>query len=131
MARAVYKKADIYLLDDPLSAVDAQVGKQIFEECILGYLSDKIVILATHQLQYMKKVDKILVMDQGQVMGTGDFEQMKQARSNFAKMMEEQLPLASTSQEGDANIQKILNKLSVNSALSMSVIDPEGQQVTK
>lgn len=131
LARAVYKKADIYLLDDPLSAVDAQVGKQIFEECILGYLSDKIVILATHQLQYMKKVDRILLMDQGRIVGRGDFNQLKESRQTFAKMMEEQLPLSSTTPEEEVNVQSILHKLSVNSALSMSTIDPEGQLVSR
>lgn len=129
LARAIYKKADIYLLDDPLSAVDAQVGKQIFDECILGYLSDKIVVLATHQLQYMKKVDRILLMDQGMIVGGGDFNQLKETRSAFARMMDEQLPVSSTTPKEAVKVQSILNKLSVNSALSMSVIDPEGQQV--
>jgi len=50
LARAIYSEADIYLLDDPLSAVDPQVASKIFEKCITGYLKDKLVILATHQL---------------------------------------------------------------------------------
>lgn len=130
LARAVYRKADIYLFDDPLSAVDAQVGKQIFEECFLDFLSDKIVVLATHQLQYMKKVDRIVLMDQGKILGMGNYNQLKATALNFAMMMEEQLPSASTSsEEAVSNVQNILNKLSVNSQLSMSLIDPEGQQV--
>jgi len=48
LARAVYSDADIYLLDDPLSAVDPQVAHDIFENCISGVLKDKIVILVTH-----------------------------------------------------------------------------------
>lgn len=51
MARAVYSNRDIFLLDDPLSAVDAHVGKHIFEECIKKELKGKSVILVTHQLQ--------------------------------------------------------------------------------
>lgn len=50
LARAVYADADIYLLDDPLSAVDPQVAKDIFNDCIRHELKDKIVILVTHQI---------------------------------------------------------------------------------
>uniref|UniRef100_A0A8C7JJH3 Multidrug resistance-associated protein 4 n=1 Tax=Oncorhynchus kisutch TaxID=8019 RepID=A0A8C7JJH3_ONCKI len=61
LARAVYQDADIYLLDDPLSAVDAEVGKHLFE-CICGLLRKKPRILVTHQLQYLKAADQILVL---------------------------------------------------------------------
>lgn len=63
LARAIYRQADIYLLDDPLSAVDTHVGKHLFEECINRYLSGKTRILVTHQLQYLKKADHIVVLD--------------------------------------------------------------------
>jgi len=53
----VYKQADIYLLDDPLSAVDTHVGKALFEQCITGFLRNKTVVLVTHQLQYLKDVN--------------------------------------------------------------------------
>ncbi|XP_033225085.1 probable multidrug resistance-associated protein lethal(2)03659 isoform X2 [Belonocnema kinseyi] len=67
LARAVYLDADIYLLDDPLSAVDTHVGRKIFEDCICGYLKGKTRILVTHQLQYLKTVDRILVLNRGLV----------------------------------------------------------------
>ena len=50
LARAVYSDADIYLLDDPLSAVDPEVAHAIFTECITGHLKSKLVVLVTHQL---------------------------------------------------------------------------------
>ncbi|KAF2894003.1 hypothetical protein ILUMI_12173 [Ignelater luminosus] len=63
LARAVYRDADIYLLDDPLSAVDTHVGKHLFEECIVDFLKGKTRILVTHQMQYMKKVDHLIVLN--------------------------------------------------------------------
>lgn len=63
LARAVYARAEIYLLDDPLSAVDTHVGKHLFEECIKKYLHDKTRILVTHQLQFLKQADLIIVMN--------------------------------------------------------------------
>lgn len=65
LARAVYKQAEIYLLDDPLSAVDTHVGKQLFKQCITGYLKHKIVILVTHQIQYLQEVHNILYLEDG------------------------------------------------------------------
>lgn len=65
LARAVYKQADIYLLDDPLSAVDTHVGKELFKQCITGYLKNKIVILVTHQIQHLQDVHRILYLEDG------------------------------------------------------------------
>lgn len=67
LARALYKQADIYLLDDPLSAVDAHVSKHLFEECVQLYLANKTRVLATHQLQYIKGVDAIILLEQGKM----------------------------------------------------------------
>lgn len=61
-SRAIYSDADIYLLDDPLSAVDAHVGRHIFDNCIMKYLRHKVRILVTHQVQYLKEGFKILVL---------------------------------------------------------------------
>ena len=71
LARAVYSDADIYLLDDPLSAVDTKVGRKLFENCVLGHLSGRIRLLATHQLQYLKDVARIIVMENGLVSHEG------------------------------------------------------------
>ena len=79
LARAVYFDADIYLLDDPLSAVDAKVGKHIFEKCISGVLSNKIRILVTHQLQYLKNADYIVILDKGTIVKEGEYSEMKES----------------------------------------------------
>ena len=74
LARAVYQVAEIYLLDDPLSAVDMKVGREIFDNCVRGFLSDKIVVLVTHQIQYVKQADMIVVMREGYVCCQGCYE---------------------------------------------------------
>ncbi|XP_065897571.1 ATP-binding cassette sub-family C member 4-like [Dysidea avara] len=76
LARAVYRDSDIMLLDDPLSAVDAAVSRHLFDECICGVLSDKLVVLVTHQLQYAQHANSILVLKEGCVQGYGSYEQL-------------------------------------------------------
>ena len=76
LARAVYSDADIYLLDDPLSAVDTKVGRRLFENCILGHLSGRIRLLVTHQLQYLKDVDLVIVMDNGSIAHQGVYAEI-------------------------------------------------------
>ncbi|KAJ7299120.1 hypothetical protein O6H91_Y301800 [Diphasiastrum complanatum] len=62
LARALYQDADIYLLDDPFSAVDAQTGSSLFQNCIMGALANKTVILVTHQVEFLPAFDVILVL---------------------------------------------------------------------
>ncbi|KAJ3322997.1 hypothetical protein HDV06_002443 [Boothiomyces sp. JEL0866] len=76
LARCLYSDADIYLLDDPLAALDAYVGKQVFEQAIKKKLAKKTVLLATHQLQYMQQMDKIIVLDGGRVAEYGTFKEL-------------------------------------------------------
>lgn len=86
MARAIYRDTDIYLLDDPLSAVDSNVSRSIFEKVIKDFLKGKTVVLVTHQLQYLKEVDQIVCLDQGKVSFDGSFEDFKNVKETFAKM---------------------------------------------
>ncbi|XP_055678762.1 ATP-binding cassette sub-family C member 4-like [Lutzomyia longipalpis] len=85
LARAIYRRADIYLLDDPLSAVDTQVGKHIFERCIRRFLADKIVILVTHQLQYLKDIGHIVLLSGGRVEMQGSYDEIR--RSNLESFL--------------------------------------------
>lgn len=62
LARALYRRADAYLLDDPLAAVDAKVASHIFDQAILGFLKDKTVLLATHQLQFLRHANRVLLV---------------------------------------------------------------------
>ncbi|XP_051158018.1 ATP-binding cassette subfamily C member 4-like [Leptopilina boulardi] len=87
LARAVYRQADIYLFDDPLSAVDAHVGKHLFEECMKHYLSGKTRILATHQLQYIKGVDAIILLDQGKMQFYKNYQQLLQSHPEYMPLI--------------------------------------------
>lgn len=89
LARAIYKNADIYLLDDPLSAVDANVGKHLYEKCIKGFLSNKICILITHQLQYLSSADKIIIMKDGKIELEGKYTELQTSGLDFAKLLEQ------------------------------------------
>lgn len=89
LARAIYKEADIYLLDDPLSAVDAHVGKQIFKQCIEEYLKEKCVVLVTHQLQYLKNCKQIYLLHDGEVESSGTYDDIKNAGKEFASLLQE------------------------------------------
>lgn len=73
LARALYSNADIYLLDDILSAVDAHVGSFIFFETLGKYLKGKTILLITHSLHYVKYTHKILVIDDCSLVAAGTF----------------------------------------------------------
>ena len=88
LARAVYSEADIYLLDDPLSAVDPQVASDIFHNCICGVLKDKLVILVTHQLQFLTSCNKILVIKDGKQHAVGDFETITKTGFNIEEILQ-------------------------------------------
>ena len=76
LARAVYADADVYLLDDPLSAVDANVGEHIFQKCICELLSTKTRLFVTHQMRHMKTADQIVLLSKGEVLTKGSFAQL-------------------------------------------------------
>uniref|UniRef100_A0A671RX07 Cystic fibrosis transmembrane conductance regulator n=1 Tax=Sinocyclocheilus anshuiensis TaxID=1608454 RepID=A0A671RX07_9TELE len=87
LARAVYQDAYIYLLDDPLSAVDAEVGRHLFEQCICGILKDKPRILVTHQLQYLKAANQILVLKEGHMVARGTYSELLRSGVDFTSLL--------------------------------------------
>ncbi|XP_026680423.1 probable multidrug resistance-associated protein lethal(2)03659 [Diaphorina citri] len=88
LARAVYKRADVYLLDDPLSAVDAHVGKHLFEDCITGFLKEKTVMLITHQIQYLTHVDHVMLLEKGSVEAFGTTTQLLASGLDFTQLLD-------------------------------------------
>ncbi len=83
----MYSDADIILLDDPLSAVDAHVGKHLFEKAIKDYWKEKLVILATNQLQYLPYADNIIFLSDGEVVATGKFDELMNSSAAFKDQM--------------------------------------------
>ncbi|XP_045472553.1 ATP-binding cassette subfamily C member 4-like isoform X2 [Harmonia axyridis] len=87
LARAVYREADIYLLDDPLSAVDVHVSKHLYEQCINGYLKNKARILVTHQVQNLKNADNIVILENGRIVSQGLFNSLASLDNSYAKLL--------------------------------------------
>jgi len=87
LARAIYADADIYLLDDPLSAVDQHVAAHIFFCAIHTYLKDKAVILATHQVQFLKYASEVAVLEKGKTVAKGSYESLRTSHlSNYPQV---------------------------------------------
>nr|XP_058898291.1 ATP-binding cassette sub-family C member 4 isoform X3 [Kogia breviceps] len=90
LARAVYQDADIYLLDDPLSAVDAEVSRHLFELCICQALYQKITILVTHQLQYLKAASQILILKDGEMVQKGTYTEFLKSGIDFGSILKKE-----------------------------------------
>uniref|UniRef100_A0A672M3F7 ABC-type glutathione-S-conjugate transporter n=1 Tax=Sinocyclocheilus grahami TaxID=75366 RepID=A0A672M3F7_SINGR len=89
LARALYSEVDVYLLDDPLSAVDAHVAKHIFDNVIgpEGALKGKTRILVTHGISFLPQVDNILVMVDGRVSEMGSYQDLLKQNGAFAEFL--------------------------------------------
>nr|XP_060642317.1 ATP-binding cassette sub-family C member 6 [Anolis sagrei ordinatus] len=89
LARAVYKKSEVYLLDDPLSAVDAQVGQHIFQEVIgpTGLLKNKTRLLVTNAVHLLPRMDHIIVVMDGEISETGSWQELVARQGAFADFL--------------------------------------------
>lgn len=78
LARAVYQNCDVVLMDDPISALDADVRKRVFEQVFQGILKDKTRILVTHSIDFLHLADKIVILKQGRIKAQGTSEELKE-----------------------------------------------------
>ncbi|XP_029433020.1 multidrug resistance-associated protein 1-like isoform X1 [Rhinatrema bivittatum] len=103
LARAVYCNSDIYLLDDPLSAVDAHVGKHIFEKVVgpKGMLKSKTRILVTHGVSYLPHMDTIIVMVDGEVTEMGSYQDLLMQDGAFAEFLRTYASVEQGAESGD------------------------------
>uniref|UniRef100_A0A914W5V4 Uncharacterized protein n=1 Tax=Plectus sambesii TaxID=2011161 RepID=A0A914W5V4_9BILA len=137
LARAVYQNHDIYLLDDPISAVDSHVARHLFDKVIgpSGILRDKTRILVTHSLAYLKHVDKIVVMQDGCISELGSYDQLIANNGAFGELLKEFLTELAERQKSERSlidyddkcnddILDVLNDLALNdpSVLSSPLI---------
>ena len=94
IARAVYSNADLYLFDDPLSAVDAHVGKHLFEKILhskTGILRSKTRLIVTNSLSILKDVDQVLVMQDGCISEQGTYQELLNNKGAFAEYLSQYL----------------------------------------
>ena len=130
LARSLYSNADIYMLDDPLSAVDAHVGKSIFDLVIgpNGMLKDKTRLFVTNSLNFLPQVDEIMMIDNGFIIETGTYEQLKEQNGKFTEFMKAFLEANEANQEFIRNIEQNETK---SSSLDKQVSVKSSEKLTK
>ncbi|KAL6034547.1 hypothetical protein STEG23_034985, partial [Scotinomys teguina] len=87
LARAVYKDADLYLLDSPFGHLDVLTEEQIFENCVCKLMANKTRILVTSKMEHLKKADKILILHGGSSYFYGTFSELQSLRPDFSSKL--------------------------------------------
>ncbi|KAF8940193.1 hypothetical protein BGZ58_007436 [Dissophora ornata] len=128
LARSVYYDAEIVIMDDPLSAVDAHVGKRLWEDCVLNELGKKTRVIATHQLHVLPNVDYVICMKHGRVAEQGTFQGLMANEGDFYKLMKQyggrhHHHLHHQGQSADGSVSRTVLKRSRSSADKVLVAD--------
>ncbi|CAL1542108.1 unnamed protein product [Lymnaea stagnalis] len=139
LARAVYSQADIYLMDDPLSAVDSHVGRHIFEQVLGkgGLLHGKTVMLVTHGIHWLPSVDTIVVMSNGTISEYGTYEELLSRNGAFAQFLAQYLTKEmekedTQTEETDIVVKAdILRRLASVTSDSESLINPRQPGISR
>ena len=143
LARAMYCDNDIYILDDPISALDAHVGKNIMHNCIIDYLKGKTRILATHALQYTSFADRIYYMKNGEINWEGTYEELIKQKFyyQFAEKINSKLNQEKEKKENsndknndiknNKNDSKINQKVLLNKGKIQRITKDEGKEIGK
>lgn len=117
LARAVYSNSDVYIFDDPLSALDAHVAREVFEKCIRGELRGKTRVLVTNQLHFLSQVDRIILVHEGVVKEEGTYEELYENGRLFQRLMESAGKLEENTEEkedGETSDTKKSSELAAN-----------------
>ena len=128
IARAIYHNSDLVLMDDPLSAVDAHVGRHIFDKAICGLLKGKCRVLATHQLHVLSRCDRIVVLEDGGIRTVDTFENLMANDDLFRHLMattaqeeeeEKMIPVKGEGDEREAKKKEIQSKVKAKKAAAL------------
>uniref|UniRef100_A0A0P4ZLR4 ABC-type glutathione-S-conjugate transporter n=1 Tax=Daphnia magna TaxID=35525 RepID=A0A0P4ZLR4_9CRUS len=113
LARSVFSDMDVYLLDDPLSAVDSHVGKHIFDEVIgpKGLLKSKTRLLVTHGITFLPQVDQIVVLKDGEVSEIGSYKELLAQKGAFAEFLLQHLEDEGTDEDIPDELAEIKQEL--------------------
>ncbi len=132
LARALYQDSDIYLLDDPLSAVDAHVAQHLFQHVIgpNGMLSNKTRLLATHHISFLKDVHKIIVIKSGQIIGSGSYDELNEKGLLSEEMLNEKSDEDLDHENSDVTENSLLNSQSLLNR-QLSQLSEISRQISK
>ncbi|KAG8381203.1 hypothetical protein BUALT_Bualt06G0097800 [Buddleja alternifolia] len=106
LARALYKDADIYLLDDPFSAVDAHTATSLFNEYVMGALSKKTVLLVTHQVDFLPTFDSVLLMTDGEILHAAPYPQLLASSHEFQDLVHAHKETAGSERLSEVTFEK-------------------------
>uniref|UniRef100_A0A0D3GHW3 Uncharacterized protein n=1 Tax=Oryza barthii TaxID=65489 RepID=A0A0D3GHW3_9ORYZ len=131
LARAVYSDADVYLLDDPFSAVDAHTAAVLFYDCVMTALSEKTVVLVTHQVEFLTETDRILVMEDGYVKQQGVYAELMESGTAFEKLVSAHkssiTALDDSSQQSQVQEQNVTDENTSGQASDIDSVSAKGQ----
>ena len=130
LARMVYSNPDIYLFDDPISALDANIGKKIMKELIIDYLKGKTRVIVTHALQYLKYMDRIIYMKDGKIEWGGSFDELQ--KQDFFISMKKLSKVGSENNSDENKKEKSENKEFMESGKDIvKIIKEEDEEIGK
>lgn len=134
IARSVYAEKDIVFMDDPLSALDAHVKKKIFDEVLCDELRDKTRILITHAVDFLDRVDKIIVVEKGEIIHQGKFEELKD--HDYFKLILDHMKQEEICDEEEAKQEQVVvhndfqNTRGYNNQVRKSYLSTKGSTIT-
>ncbi|XP_071709505.1 ABC transporter C family member 10 [Rutidosis leptorrhynchoides] len=140
LARALYQDADIYLLDDPFSAVDAHTASSLFNEFVMEALSTKTVLLVTHQVDFLPTFDSVLLMSDGEIIAAAPYDQLMSSSQEFQDLVNahketagsERLAQVTSSTKQIPSVKDLksthVNKISENSEQNNQLIKTEERE---
>ncbi|KAK1286000.1 ABC transporter C family member 8 [Acorus calamus] len=135
LARALYNDADIYLLDDPFSAVDAHTAASLFKDYVMDALQNKTVILVTHQVEFLTETDQILVIEGGRITQMGNYEELLKLGTVFEQLVSAHQSTMSmlepASHDQQSETKKKLAYQPENSETEISMAVPSTVQLTE